>query len=110
MKAFILKQGADGIPVADICRKAGISEATFYNWWKKYAGLTSSDGDAPRSCVCRLLDLPERIGGFRSEDHAANREARAKSIPAHAASRPAGHAPSLCDNTRVLTLIAAPHC
>jgi putative transposase len=27
-KAFILKQGADGIPVADICRKAGISQAT----------------------------------------------------------------------------------
>ena len=27
-KAFILKQGADGHPVAEICRKAGISEAT----------------------------------------------------------------------------------
>ena len=26
-KAFILKQGADGMPVADICRKAGISQA-----------------------------------------------------------------------------------
>jgi putative transposase len=27
-KAFILKQGADGVPVADICRKVGISQAT----------------------------------------------------------------------------------
>ncbi len=27
-KAFILKQGKDGMPVADICRKAGISQAT----------------------------------------------------------------------------------
>ena len=26
-KAFILKQGADGVPVADICRRAGISQA-----------------------------------------------------------------------------------
>ena len=26
--AFILKQGADGMPAADICRKAGISQAT----------------------------------------------------------------------------------
>jgi hypothetical protein len=26
-KAFILKQGADGVPVAEICRKAGISQA-----------------------------------------------------------------------------------
>ncbi len=33
-KAFILKQG--GIPVADICRKAGISPATYFNWKKKY--------------------------------------------------------------------------
>jgi putative transposase len=27
-KAFILQQGADGIPVAEICRRAGISQAT----------------------------------------------------------------------------------
>jgi len=27
-KAFILKQGADGFPVAEICRRAGISQAT----------------------------------------------------------------------------------
>ena len=27
-KAFILKQGADGIPVADLCRKAGIRRLT----------------------------------------------------------------------------------
>ncbi len=38
-KAFILKQGADGHPVAEICRKAGISEATYFNWKKKYDGL-----------------------------------------------------------------------
>jgi putative transposase len=38
-KAFILKQGADGIPVADICRKAGISQATYFNWKKRYDGL-----------------------------------------------------------------------
>jgi putative transposase len=38
-KAFILKQGADGMPVADVCRKAGISQATYFNWKKKYDGL-----------------------------------------------------------------------
>jgi putative transposase len=37
-KAFILKQGQDGVPVAEICRKAGISQATSCNW-KKYDGL-----------------------------------------------------------------------
>jgi putative transposase len=35
-KAFVLKQGADGHPVAEICREAGISEATYFNWKKKY--------------------------------------------------------------------------
>ena len=38
-KAFILKQGEDGLQVAEICRKAGISQATYFNWKKKYAGL-----------------------------------------------------------------------
>ena len=39
-KAFILKQDADGVPVADICRRAGISLATYFNWEKKYDGMT----------------------------------------------------------------------
>lgn len=38
-KAFILKQGDEGLPVAEICRKAGIRQATYFNWRKKYAGL-----------------------------------------------------------------------
>ena len=37
--AFILRQAEDGATVGEVCRKAGISEATFYNWRKKYAGL-----------------------------------------------------------------------
>ena len=42
-KAFIRKQGADGMPVADICRKAGISQATYFNWKKKYDGLLPTE-------------------------------------------------------------------
>jgi putative transposase len=41
--AFILKQAEDGVAVAEVCRKAGISDATFYNWRKKYAGLLPSE-------------------------------------------------------------------
>lgn len=37
-KAFILKQGEDGMPVAEIYRKAGISQATYFNWKKNYGG------------------------------------------------------------------------
>ena len=42
-KAFILKQGEQGAPVVEICRKAGISQATYFNWKKKYEGLTSPE-------------------------------------------------------------------
>ena len=42
-KAFIIKQGEEGTPVAEICRKAGISQATYFNWKKKYAGLLPSE-------------------------------------------------------------------
>ena len=38
-KAFILKQGEEGTPVAEICQKAGISQATYFNWKKRYGGL-----------------------------------------------------------------------
>jgi len=41
--AFVLKQAEDGTPIAEVCRKAGISDATFYNWRKRYAGLMSSE-------------------------------------------------------------------
>jgi putative transposase len=42
-KAFIIKQGEDGTPVAEICRKAGISQATYFNWKKKYVGLLPTE-------------------------------------------------------------------
>ena len=31
--------GREGTPVGEVCRKAGISEATYYNWRKKYGGM-----------------------------------------------------------------------
>ena len=37
--AFALKQAETGTAVAEVCRKMGVSEATFYNWKKKYGGL-----------------------------------------------------------------------
>ena len=33
----------EGTTVGEVCRKAGISEATYYNWRKKYAGLMPSE-------------------------------------------------------------------
>jgi putative transposase len=42
-KAFVIKQGEEGSPVAEVCRKAGISQATYFNWKKKYAGLLPTE-------------------------------------------------------------------
>lgn len=42
-KAFVIKKGKEGTPVAEICRKAGISQAAYFNWKKKYAGLLPSE-------------------------------------------------------------------
>lgn len=37
--AFALRQTESGTPVAEVTRKMGITEQTFYRWKKKYAGM-----------------------------------------------------------------------
>ena len=39
----ILKEQQAGLPVAELCRKHGISDATFYTWRSKYGGLEVSE-------------------------------------------------------------------
>ncbi len=56
--AFVLKQAEDGTPVGEVCRKAGISEATYYNWHKKYGGLIPSE-------MKRLRQLEEENAKFK---------------------------------------------
>ncbi len=41
--AFGLQQAETGTAVAEICRKFGISEATFYRWKDRYGGLMPSE-------------------------------------------------------------------
>ena len=41
--AYALREVESGVPVAEICRKMGISDATFYNWRKKFAGMGVSE-------------------------------------------------------------------
>jgi putative transposase len=51
-KAFIIRQGDAGAAVAEICRKAGISQATYCNWKEKYSGMMPSE-------MKRLRELEE---------------------------------------------------
>ena len=41
--AFILRQAEEGTRVEEVCRKAGISQQTYYRWRKKYGGLMPSE-------------------------------------------------------------------
>jgi putative transposase len=45
----ILKEQEAGVPVAELCRKHGMSDATFYNWKSKYGGLVVSEASRLRS-------------------------------------------------------------
>ena len=55
----VLKEHQVGIPVAELCRKHGISDATFYNWRSRYGGMDVSDAR-------RLKGLEEENRKWRS--------------------------------------------
>lgn len=67
--AAIKKQEA-GIPVKDICREIGISDATFYNWKAKYGGMEASD-------VKRMKELEAENAQLKSMYAEASMENRA---------------------------------
>lgn len=39
----ILKEAELGIPVVELCRKHGMSDATFYKWRSQYGGMTETE-------------------------------------------------------------------
>ncbi len=39
----VLKEAEAGMPITELCRKHGISEASFYLWRKKFGGMAESD-------------------------------------------------------------------
>ena len=45
----VLKEHQAGAAVADLCRKHGISDATFYTWRSNYGGMEVSDAKRPKS-------------------------------------------------------------
>ena len=37
--AYALRQAEAGTPIKEVCRKLGVTETTFYNWRRKFAGM-----------------------------------------------------------------------
>jgi putative transposase len=56
--AFVLRQAEEGTAVSEVCRKVGISEATYYDWRKKFGGLMPSE-------MKRLKQLEEENGKLK---------------------------------------------
>lgn len=54
----VLKEADSGVPVKDICRKHGISDATYYNWKSKYGGMEASD-------LKKLKDLERELSQLK---------------------------------------------
>lgn len=48
----ILKEAESGVPVPELCRKHGMSDASFYKWRAKYGGMDASN-------MTRLRELEE---------------------------------------------------
>jgi len=54
----ILKEADAGAKVKDVCRRHGISDATYYNWKSKYGGMQASD-------LKRLKELQGELSQYK---------------------------------------------
>ena len=54
----ILAEGESGLAVGDVCRKHGISNATYYQWKSKYAGVSANE-------LKRIKDLEVENGKLK---------------------------------------------
>jgi putative transposase len=66
----ILNEADAGMLVKDICRKHGISDATYYNWKSKYGGMTASDLIKMNDMVQELSQLKKMYADLALENKA----------------------------------------
>jgi len=66
----ILKEGETGIQVKEICRKHGISDATYYNWRSKYGGMNASDLKRLKETEQELSQLKRMYADMALENRA----------------------------------------
>jgi len=66
----ILKEAESGIKVDDLCRKHGISSATYYNWKSKYGGMEASDLKKMKELEAELNQLKKMYADLSLENYA----------------------------------------
>jgi putative transposase len=66
----ILNEADAGMPVKEICRKHGISDATYYNWKSKYGGMSASDLKRMKEMERELSQLKRMYAEMALENRA----------------------------------------
>lgn len=66
----ILKEGESGAKVKEICRRHGISDATYYNWKAKYGGMQASDLKRLKETESELSKLKRMYADLAMENDA----------------------------------------
>ena len=66
----ILKEVESGMKVDDVCRKHGISSATYYSWKSKYGGMQASDLKKLKELESELNQLKKMYADLSLENYA----------------------------------------
>lgn len=67
--AFLLQGAEQGVPLDVLCRKAGISDAVYLKWRRKYGGLLQSEYDRMRALEEEVQSLRRKVqelNGYRT--------------------------------------------
>jgi len=84
--AFALKQAETGTPVAEVIRRMGISEQTFYRWKKVYGGVKKNTCGIHAGLLCPAQSLNEKIAAVGILNDFKRRGNRSKRGPTTASS------------------------
>ena len=67
-----IKQGESAMPVDDICRKYGFSNASFYKWRAKFGGMDVADAKRPRKLESENNKLKKLLAEAHLDIHPLN--------------------------------------
>jgi putative transposase len=66
----ILKEAEAGSKVKDVCRRHGISDATYYNWKSKYGGMSASELKRLKETEAELSQYKKMYAELAPENYA----------------------------------------
>ena len=77
-----LREAEAGLPVKDLCRRHGFSEASYYLWRSKFGGMSVSDAKRLKELETENGRLKKALGGIAARDRGDPRGAAKKMVTA----------------------------